>query len=264
MGLESRVAQPLSLRLQRHLGLTAAERDLVLALPFHRRTFRRGDDIVQEGERIAHCAVVLSGMIARYKLLPDDRRQILAFSVAGDMPDLQALHIERQDHAMMAIGPSELAFVARRDLARLLAAEPRIAAALWRETLIETSISREWMARIGRRDGYARVAHLACEIVTRATSAGLSDGVSAAFPPSQAEIGDALGLTPIYVNQILKHFRVAGLMAILSRRIDVLDWAGLVRAGDFDPAYLHLPPPAPERRLPLGPYPGTAEHASGR
>jgi CRP-like cAMP-binding protein len=242
MGLESRVARPLSLKLERSLGLSALERDAVLALPFHRRTVRRGDDIVHEGERSSHCAVVLSGMVARYKLLPDDRRQILAFAVAGDMPDLQALHLERQDHAMMAIGACELAFVARRDLMRLLSTHARIAEALWRETLIETAISREWMARIGRRDGFARVAHLACEIVARLTAAGLSDGRSAAFPPSQAELGDALGLTPIYVNQILKQLRMAGLMTVLSRRIDVLDPDGLARAADFDPSYLHLPP----------------------
>jgi CRP-like cAMP-binding protein len=242
MGLESRVARPLSLKLERSLGLSTQERDAVLALPFHRRSFRRGDDIVHEGERSSQCAVVLSGMVARYKLLPDDRRQILAFSFAGDLPDLQVLHLERQDHAMMAIGPCELAFVARRDLLRLSSSRPRIADALWRETLIETSISREWMARIGRRDGFARVAHLACEIVARLAAAGLSDGRSASFPPSQAEIGDALGLTPIYVNQILKQLRVTGLMAVLSRRIDILDPEALARAADFDPSYLHLAP----------------------
>ena len=59
------------------------------------------------------------------------------------------------------------------------------------------------------------------------------------WPLSQTDIGDALGLTPIYVNQIIKQLRLSALMAVSRRRIEVMNWAGLQAAGDFDPAYLH-------------------------
>ncbi len=53
----------------------------------------RGEDIVRDGDRPSECSLVLEGFAFRYKLLPDGRRQILAFHTPGDLPDLQSLHI---------------------------------------------------------------------------------------------------------------------------------------------------------------------------
>lgn len=47
----------------------------------------------------------MSGMVARYHLLRNGRRQYLSFHIAGDMPDSQALFIDKMDHAVCAIGP---------------------------------------------------------------------------------------------------------------------------------------------------------------
>ncbi len=49
-----------------------------------------------------------------------------------------------------------------------------------------------------------------------------------------------LGLTTVHVNRTLKALRAAGILTTDYRTIRVADWPGLVRAGDFDPAYLQL------------------------
>jgi transcription initiation factor IIE alpha subunit len=60
--------------------------------------------------------------------------------------------------------------------------------------------------------------------------------------PTQEEIGDALGLSMVHVNRTMRALREAGIVAIKGRRLTVLDWEGLKRAGEFDPMYLHIGP----------------------
>jgi CRP-like cAMP-binding protein len=68
----------------------------------------------------------------------------------------------------------------------------------------------------------------------------LADERTCAFPMTQAEVGDALGLSFVHVNRTLQELRNAGLIALKNGALEVLDWEGLQRAGDFDPTYLHL------------------------
>ena len=87
----SRSPRPLMRKLEAVVDLTPEERTAVLSLPVQRRTYKRGSDIVREGDPIDHCFEVLAGTAARYKILAESRRQIVAVCVAGDIPELQGL-----------------------------------------------------------------------------------------------------------------------------------------------------------------------------
>jgi CRP-like cAMP-binding protein len=41
---------------------------------------------------------VLEGWVCRYKILETGTRQIFSFHIAGDIPDLQSLHLRTMDH----------------------------------------------------------------------------------------------------------------------------------------------------------------------
>ena len=68
------------------------------------------EDFIHQGDHPKHAVLVVSGMIARYHLLNGGRRQYLSFHMSGDLPDAQALFIERMDHALCSIGPARVAF----------------------------------------------------------------------------------------------------------------------------------------------------------
>jgi CRP-like cAMP-binding protein len=123
---------------------------------------------------------------------------------------------------------------------QLCTRSPRIAAALWRETLIDAAIFREWIASIGQRTAYSRIAHLLCEMFVRFRAAGLAKGYSVPFPITQGELGDAQGLSSVHVNRSLQALRLDRLITLGSGTLTILDWEGLRQAGDFDPTYLHL------------------------
>jgi DNA-binding transcriptional regulator LsrR (DeoR family) len=60
------------------------------------------------------------------------------------------------------------------------------------------------------------------------------------MPLTQAEIGDALGLSSVHVNRSLQELRGNGLIELRYGSLTALNWDGLKEAGEFDPIYLHL------------------------
>src|SRR5215218_4848801 len=121
-------------------------------------------DIVREGDRPTHCCLVIEGFTCRYKFTEEGKRQIFSFHTPGDIPDLQTLHLRVMDHNIATIVDSTVGFIAHEPLRALCEKFPRVASALWRDTLIDSSIFREWMVGLGRRDARQRVAHLFCEM----------------------------------------------------------------------------------------------------
>jgi CRP-like cAMP-binding protein len=114
---------------------------------------------------------------------------------------------------------------------------------MWYDTLVDASISREWIANIARRSAQVRIAHVLCEFGVRLEALGLGDRSSYEFPMTQEQLADATGLTPVHVNRSLKSLEAQGLLARASRYVAVGDWPSLQKAGDFDEAYLHLKTP---------------------
>jgi DNA-binding transcriptional regulator LsrR (DeoR family) len=60
------------------------------------------------------------------------------------------------------------------------------------------------------------------------------------LPVTQAELGDALGLSTVHVNRTLQELRGDGLITLRGNLLKIEDWEGLKRAGEFDSTYLHL------------------------
>jgi CRP-like cAMP-binding protein len=145
------------------------------------------------------------------------------------------------DHSLATLVPSKVAFITHETLRAFIRAHPRIGDVLWRDTLIEAAVFREWMAGIGRRSAYARIAHLLCEMFVRLKVVGLTSGNTCEMPITQAELGDALGLSTVHVNRTLQELRANRLITSRTNAtINIDDWEGLKEAGDFDPTYLHL------------------------
>jgi CRP-like cAMP-binding protein len=220
--------------------LTDAERQALKDLPMQIVALKENQDIVRVGDRPSRSCLVLSGLTCTYKLTGDGKRQIQAFHIPGDIPDLQSLHLKTLDNSLGTLTPCSVGFITHEALNLLCERHYRIARALWRETLIHGAIFREWMTSIGQREAYPRIAHLMCEMVVRLRAVGLANGNSCNWPITQTEIGDALGITTVHVNRVLKAMRADGLVELKGDRLTIPDWDRLKEAGDFEPTYLHL------------------------
>ena len=220
--------------------LTEEERQAIRKLPAAVRFIVPGQDIVQDGERPAHYALLVQGWSYRYKVLAEGRRQILSFHVAGDTPDLQSLHLSTLDHGVAALTPCTFALVPHDSLRRLISAFPNIAALLWRETLVDAGIFRAWVTAMGRRSAYGRIAHLFCELYLRQEAVGLAADLQCPMPLRQMDLADATGLTTVHVSRVTKALRADDLITFERRQLVIRDWRRLYDAAEFDPTYLHL------------------------
>jgi CRP-like cAMP-binding protein len=239
----SNALQTLIRKLREHSRLTAEDLAAINALSHTLRELKSNEDLIRQGDDPEVSAVVVSGMVARYHLLPNGVRQYLSFHMAGDMPDAQALFIDRMDHAVCAIGPALIASIPHKALLAAFDRRASVGFAIWRETLIDAAIFREAITNNGARTMPARMGHLFCELFYRARASGLTKGNTFAAPISLVQLGETLGMSIASVNRTLQELRASRMMEFQRGLLQVRDWAGLVELAEFNPGYLHQKKP---------------------
>ena len=230
----------LTRKLESIFTLTDDERHALENLPMQVTVIRADQDIVREGDHPSRCCLILDGFACTYKVTAEGRRQIVAFRIPGDIADLQSLHLNVLDNSVATITSCGVGFITHEVLRDLCVRYPRIAAALWRDTLVDASIFREWMMNVARREGSSRMAHVLCEMLVRLRAVGLAEGHACDLPITQVQFADALGFTTVHVNRVLQQMRTDGLIELKGKRLFIPDWERLKKAGEFDPTYLHL------------------------
>ena len=219
--------------------------DAIRALHFVVQDLDANQDVVRQGDRPKVSALVIRGIVGRYHLLADGRRQYLSFHLTGDMPDSQALFVDHMDHAVCALGAACVALISHADLLAAFDNRPSVAHAIWRETLIDAAIFREAITNNSARSPQCRMAHLFCELYYRSHASGLTDGDTCEAPITLSQLGESLGMSLATVNRVLAELRDAGSVDFRSGRIRVYHWERLTKFSGFNPRYLHL------RRPPL-------------
>jgi CRP-like cAMP-binding protein len=237
---EKSLLAPMVRKLEIWSPLDEHDKAAILALPHRPRRLGHAQYLIREGDKAEYSSLLISGFAFRSKVVAGGGRQILAVEIPGDMVDLQNSLLGLADHNVQAMTSIELAMIPREAILSLAEASPKVARAMWHETLVDGSISREWTANVGRRDAKARVAHLLCELSLRLKHAGLAELDNCELPLTQEQLGDCLGLTPVHVNRMLKLLRAEGLIGRTKRSVQITDWKTLAAAGDFNSTYLHL------------------------
>ncbi len=125
----------------------------------------------------------------------------------GDMFDLQVFIAAEADHSVTAITDMTVKTFKAEDLLNIFNLSGRLAQALWWASVQEEAMLREQIVRNGRRNAAERIAHFLLELHRRALIVDEGSGTGFRLPLTQTLIGDALGLTSIHVNRVLKRFR---------------------------------------------------------
>ncbi len=235
--------EKLILSLQKYGPVSDEERRVLEQGASQVRDYAPHEDIVREGECPAESCLVLEGYAGRYKLLAQGTRQIMALHIPGDFCDLHSFVLKRMDHGIAAISPCKIARFPHALIKEITEHHPRLGRALWWVVATDGAVMREWMISMGRRSAREQIAHLLCELFFRLQTVKLVQDDSYELPVTQAELGDAFGLSTVHVNRVLQdELRPAGLITLTRNRLTVNDWEGLAALGEFDPTYLHQAP----------------------
>ncbi len=229
---------PLTRKLGVFVALSEVELAVLANLHRRRRTFAAGRDLVHQGQS-GHAAYILAdGWVCSYKMMPDGSRQIVDFQIPGDFLGLRSVLLHTSDHSIEPITEIQVSEVLAGDLLDAFARTPRLATAvLWAASRDEAMVV-EHLVGLGRRDAHQRVAHFLLELGARLALVGLGSKAGYACPLTQYLLADALGLSAIHVNRVLRKLREDGLLTFRDGRVSFDNYQGLVGLTEFDPAYL--------------------------
>jgi CRP/FNR family nitrogen fixation transcriptional regulator len=188
-------------------------------------TFARNGEIYGESEPAGHIYLVVSGVVRACKLLPDGRRQISAFHMAGDIfgfePD------EMRHFSAEAVVPTKVFVFSWQSLIAAGARSGAFLGELLQITMKGLRHTQEQLLLIGRKNALERVAAFIMEMAGRS---GLKDVVELAMP--RHDIADYLGLTLETVSRMLAELRASGVIELeAARRVRLLDMPQLAALG---------------------------------
>lgn len=229
---------PFARKLGAFVALSDEELSALDRLHGRRKSFVAGRDMVHQGQVDQAAYILASGWVCSYKLLSSGTRQIVDFQIPGDFLGLRSVLFRTADHNIEPVTRVEASEVLVSDLLETFSNTPRLATAvLWAASRDEAMVV-EHLVGIGRRDAKERTAHFLLELAARLKLVGLGTALGYACPLSQYMLADAIGLSAVHVNRVLRELREDGLLTFQNKKVVIHDLERLVEFADFDKTYL--------------------------
>ncbi len=229
---------PLARKLSAFVSLSDNDLTVLSELYRRRRKFPARQDMIHQGQKDHPVYILAAGWVCSYKLMHNGKRQIVNFQIPGDFLGLRSTLFRTSDHNVEPITRVEASEVLTEDLLDAFSKTPRLATAiLWAASRDEAMVV-EHLVGLGRRTAVERTAHLFLEFGARLALVGMGDNTGYACPLSQYMLADALGLSAVHVNRVLRQMRAAGLMTFQRGKVGFDDFDALVDLAQFDRAYL--------------------------
>jgi CRP-like cAMP-binding protein len=143
------------------------------------------------------------------------------------------------DHDLITVSECILGFISHVSLREITRRKPNVAEVLWRDTLIDAAMFREGIVNVGQRAAPSRLAHIIVELRERLKIIGKVQGARFEMPLTQEQIGEAMGITPVHVNRVIKQLRDEKVLEFHRGSVTVIDEQKLLELADFDDLYLH-------------------------
>jgi CRP-like cAMP-binding protein len=205
-----------------------------LPVPSQVQVFPARRSILHQREIADFVPVICSGWAASSIALPNGRKQIVSFLLAGEAASMNYLFEPCSGRAIEAVSQVSCRKFRRNDLQEVVTKNPLLVASLGRALGEERERGDQLSLDLSRRSAEARLARLICSLVDRLRRRGQVQDDTIEFPMRQQQLADATGLTAVHVCKILSRFRASGLLQIDGRRLTVLDQKGLQGLVEWD------------------------------
>jgi CRP-like cAMP-binding protein len=194
----------------------------------------RGKELLRQGEAGQAAYILHSGWGCSFKILRDGGRQVITFPIPGDMIGVRSILLKTSDHAFSAITDAQVSRISVSRLNTLIDEFPRLSTAIMWATSRDEAVTVEHLASVGRRTALERTAHFFLELRDRLQLVGLSSDSEYECPLSQYSIADALGLSSIHVNRVLRQLRELELLTFQDHSVTLHNAAGLAELSGYD------------------------------
>ncbi|HEX7876475.1 MAG TPA: Crp/Fnr family transcriptional regulator [Sphingobium sp.] len=219
--------------LAKYASLSDAEIKALVRLEENPRKVKRGAMIQRVNDSITELFILREGRVMSFVILPDGSRQILRVYFPGDFIGSASTIYGKAPESLVTLSDAVICPFDKHALRRLLEEYPRVAALLFLLSNAERVALTDRLASLGRTSAKARVASFLLDIFDRLRV--IDDGVTDSFDLklTQEEIGDAIGLTSVHVNRMVRQMEQEGLISRANGRITLMDVARLEQIGHY-------------------------------
>jgi CRP-like cAMP-binding protein len=189
--------------------------------------------LVDAGDDPEYLYRIVNGWAAQCRFLDDGKRQITSLALPGDYCDPAWIVRPTAMQSVIALTPLT---VRRTSLAPFRNGDGKtMATRWWAESMRSAAMQTEWLVSLGKKSALEKLAHLFCELQTRAVGRERS---RLDFPLTQTDLADICGMTSVHINRTLQQMRSMQLIELHHRQLEISDRDALERLCGFDPAYL--------------------------
>ena len=194
--------------------------------------------LFEEGEPPKYAYTLFSGWVAEYQTSPDGGRMIHRFALPGDFLGFQAKPEQPIDHSAQALTEITVCAFPVQALKNVIQQLPELNQRLVDMQTTSIQLCRQHMLGVGRKSAKQRLAYLFLELFHRVKVIGnLMSGTeenSIAFPLSQEDLADSMGLTSVHISRTLRELTDEGLLSVKHRRLTIYNEPALMELSQFD------------------------------
>ena len=224
-------------RLERFIELTTDEKRFIAYMEKDERHLDAGTRIVAIGEQVDELHVLKFGWAVVRSPKVRGRSQILRVYLPGEVIGLAEMGRTHAIHDLSLHTDGAICPFPRSAVARMYHEAPRLAALLSSISSIDQLSLRERVVSLSRRTAEDQLIEFLVTLRDRLSVANVGMSNRFNLPFTQAEIGDILGLTSVYVNKLFKKLREDKRVEIDRRSIRLLDREGMEKQVGFTSIY---------------------------
>ena len=218
--------------------LDTEEQETFRNLASRKREYATGEQIVESDlDEPDQLYIVEDGRLFASSELANGERAITRLYFGGDIIGTANVPFDYATHSVTVSQACTVYIFPRSNLVDAFVSMPRIAAIFYTFAAMENAILNDRLVSIGRTRGRARLASLILEIEARRNL--LADRTPDQFRLglTQAEIGDAIGLTEVQVSRLFIDLTNEGMVERSGGQITIRDRDTLTNIGQFKNRY---------------------------
>lgn len=220
-------------RLNRYLDLTPSEREAIAELEREPKDYSAGTTLWTEGDDVSELLIVHHGWALSETRVTEGKRQILRFHFSGDLIGASGIAFRDAPASIVAATDMTVCRFPRSALGETFHSHPRLAALFFSISQMEGIDLSDRLRAMGRSEGKARLANLFLSIAARMRAVTGEHNPVIRIPLTQTDLGDAVGLTQVHVNRLIRQMTDEKLITRNRSTVTLLDEPGLVDLARF-------------------------------
>ena len=212
-------------RMLRYIVPSQAEIEFLASIPGADRQLKANERILDPG-KINDVFLLLDGWAANASVTADGDVRINTINLPGDMLGMASLVMPNPFDHVYALTPVTLRQISADSLRTIFEELPRLAAVIMLIAQEERAAKNEWVL-LHAASAEKRFAGFLYRTSERLEHLHRISGFDRTIPMTQRQIAEAVGVTPVYINQLIQDFHATALITHKRGRLEVIETSRL-------------------------------------